>query len=496
MNLSFGIYKKQLLFFLGLFIILGGIFYFISQQLSFASINELAVPGESGALNIDVYLTKDGRVKINDKYYDKYLSINPEYDELRYIAADQSGEYIDNINVYVHLPEPVDETKVKVTDYAVHGVGSNEYYFQDSQTIVYTAGSLSPKATFTIVAQFPKGIFNFSPLKQFSYYLFNLPPLIWLIISIIVPLGAIFVLLFMFRQAFKDLRSRKPKEKSSNPPEVLSASEVEVLVEGRVSARSISATLLDLAQRNYIQVFNKDNEFAFIKKKSVDFAESKSNGLKNFEKVLLSKIFTEEQMKSTLEDVQVRIGRHVFSKKVAEVYLDIYEGITQKGYFLENPTEMHKRYKKFGIILFFIGLIGFIYGVFAAPDPKYYLFFWAAMVFTSFIIIRMSPQLPARTDKGQKAVTEWLKFRNFLIDPTPISYTQGAQGVFERYLPYAIVMECETEWTNRFIEHPFAQPDWFITNKPVVVLEDFANTLFPMVGFVAKELSSAREPIV
>lgn len=496
MGLSFGIYKKKLAFFLGLFVVLTAIFYYVSTQLSQASINDIAVPTSSGSYTIDINLNKNGEVKVNDKYYNNLITSEKSIDELRYAAAEKEGMFIDQLTVYVHLPQVMTADQVKQDIVTAHGVGQKNFYIQDSQTLVYTASNVSPSATFTIVAQFSKGMFYFPWYKQILYYLYNLPGSVWLAISIIFPVLALVMLLFMFRQAIVDWKVKKPVDMVKEPPSDLTPAEVGVLTEGKVSARTVAAILLDLARRNYLSVANNGKEFTFARKRQIDLNMSQNVNLKSFEKILLSKIFTAEELTSTVENIQVRIGHHVFSKKVAEVYLEIYQSVTKKGFFMENPSLMHNKFRKWGIVMFFAGLVGFIFGIFIAPDPKFLLLFWAAMIFTSFIIMRMSPQLPARTLTGQKEMDAWLKFKNFLCDATPISYTEGIQEVFEKYLPYAIAMNCEVEWAKRFIEHPFRQPDWYISNKNVVILEDFINELFPVIGFVARELAASREPIV
>lgn len=496
MSLSFGIYKRKVVFFFTLFLATGGIFYFINRQLSSASINELAVPASSGEYNINININKDAQVLVENKNYNNLLSPGKNADEFRYIAAENEGIFIDQLNVYIHLPEPVTLDEINQRVYAIHGVAYHNYFLQDPQTLVFTASNLSPAATFTIVVELPKGTVSFPWYKMIVYYLTNLPPSVWLIISTILPAITLIFLLIVFGGLVSKWRNKKPKNSINKLPDNLSPSEVEVLVDGKVSARSIAAILLDLAQRDYLVVLNKGNKFSFAKKKSVDLDQNIASNLKPFEKLLLSKIFTDNKTETTTEDIQIRIGRHIFSKKIAEVYLKIYENIATQGYFLENPSKMHSKYRFAGLIFFFIGLIGFIYGVFFAPDPKFYLLFWAGMIFASFIIMRMSPQLPARTAKGKSALYEWLKFKNYLIDPTLITYLEGTQDVFEKFLPYAIALRCESEWANRFIEHPFKKPDWYNSYQQVVILEDFVASLFPMVGYVAKELASSREPIV
>lgn len=495
MQISFGIYRRKLIFFALAFVALGAIFYFLYNQFSYASINDVAVPSYSGHYSIDVNINKNGKVLVNGTAQNRLLSMGKNSDELRYIAADKEGIYINQLDIFIHLPEAIDTSKISQNIYAVHGVEAYDYRIVDSQTLLFTGYNLSPASTFTIVAELPKGIVNFSFWQKALFYLTNIPGWAWLAISIILPVIALLVLLIMFSQKIADWKKQKPKEILKSPPNDLTPAEAEVLMEGKVSARSIAATLLDLASRNYIQISSHGKNFTFIKKKSIDMTGSNQD-LKPFEKILLSKIFNENELESTAQDIQVRIGRHIFSRKIAEVYLEIYESISKKGYFLENPSRVHARFHLAGLIFFFIGLAGFIFGIFLAPDPKFYLLFWVGMIASALIIIRLSGELPIRTQSGQNAVYQLLKFKNYLTDSSPIDYSGGVQEIFEKYLPYAVSMRAETEWANRFLEHPFHSPDWYNSTKSVVILEDFVNGIFPVIGFVAKELAASREPIV
>ena len=57
-------------------------------------------------------------------------------------------------------------------------------------------------------------------------------------------------------------------------------------------------------------------------------------------------------------------------------------------------------------------------------------------------------------------------------------------------------MGCEVEWAKRFLDRPFKVPYWYSSEKPVVVIEDFMASIFPMIGFVSNSLVASKEPIV
>lgn len=268
-----------------------------------------------------------------------------------------------------------------------------------------------------------------------------------------------------------------------------------VLIDGVVGAREIAATLIDLARRGFIYIINKGHgQFSFGIRRGVDFGSMK--GLSDFEKELLGKVFLPRSIKSSVADVEMRIGRHIFSRKVAKFYLEIYNEATKRGYFVQNPAKVHLAWKYTGVVLFFLSFAGFMLGAIFGADPKYGLFFWVGGMIAAAVIVRLAPFMPARTNLGNQQLQEWLEFREYLTDRKPAPGTQAFAGKFEENLAYSIVLGAEIDWAKRFGKEPFRPPDWYSSNENVVTLDSFARELFPLIGYVADNLARAHEPTV
>ena len=102
--------------------------------------------------------------------------------------------------------------------------------------------------------------------------------------------------------------------------------------------------------------------------------------------------------------------------------------------------------------------------------------------------------MPIRTALGRQALSNWLAFKKYLSDPAPLPYDAKNFQKFVEYLPYAIVFKCEALWAKRFSEEEFMVPDWFITDKPSLGLQDFCLSLYPIIGYVGQNLATIREP--
>jgi hypothetical protein len=266
------------------------------------------------------------------------------------------------------------------------------------------------------------------------------------------------------------------------PPAIVGA-----LYNQKVSARGIAATLIDLALRGDIIIVDKDRGFAFGKNKF-------DQRLLSYEKILLSKIFRGHMVASDREEIEKRVNDHFYSRKISLVSAGVYALATRLGYFKVNPQKLHAKYRYIGLSFFMIALAGFIVSLVFFPDPVYVVFLWVGMMVSSLIISILANKLPVRTQIGQEVLTNWLAFKKFLSNPEPFLFSEDNQNEFQKYLPYAIVLECETAWAKRFSAHNFLMPEWYSTEKFGLTLEDFCLSLFPIVSYVGRSFAALKEP--
>lgn len=493
MDIAVGFYKRKLLFFLLLVACAVGIYFYSQSQLGEASLEDVGESYYSGFYVLNIDIKENGSAFVNGKKIPGAIKFYPDKTEFKYVAFDAEDASVTQLKAIVNLPKPVQAEQVQQNIYAVHGVSYHQAFMQDEQTLVYYGYNIAPSATFTIVAELPKNLFVIPWYRQIFLSLYNLPGLTWLVISLVLPAATLLLLGWMMISSLRDWRTSRTDEIIVSPPSSLSPAVAGVLLEGNVSARSIAATLISLASRGYINIIQKGDEYIFGKKSLNE--STVLGGLKVFEKKLLSKIFVPESIKSSINEVRVRIGHHVFSHKIAEVYLALYEEVTARGFFHENPSRFHNRFKILGLALFFIGILGFVFGIVFFPEPRYLLLVWFGMILSSLLVVKLSPQLPSRTLAGRRETVKWLQFKNYLTSGEKIT-GQSAQQTLESYLPYAIALGCEDQWAARFIDSFFRLPDWFVTPRQVVLVEDFINSIFPIISYLSQELARSHEPLV
>lgn len=485
-KLSFGLYGRKLIFFVLIFAALWIFLAYISRNpYSADTSNGPAVTNFNQNMTVNLEIKQDGQIVMDGKDSGKIKSVDDNTDELRLVILDQPKKYLDKVDILVKVPEG-SAYKTKHEILAIHGVESSYSQVLDQNTVEYVAQGVSPVATVSIVTQFPKGIISYSIfsdlLNQAKKTGFNF----WVILAIALPaITIIYMIMFLLFQ-YRLQRVEVPPKATSSPPMALPPAIVGVLFHQKVGPREIAATLIDLALRNDIVILDRERGFAFGKGKF-------DKRLLGYEKMLLAKIFR-NNLTSEEEDVEARISSHLYSKKMSIVSAGIYAIATRLGYFRANPRRVHAKYRLIGSLALLAGMAGFILSFWIQIIPSFTSFFWVGMMVSALIIILTASRIPLRTEIGKEALSNWLAFRKFLSDPKPIEYTPTVHQLFEVYLPYAVVLDCEAAWANRFAEHNFSVPNWFITDKEGLGIEDFCLSLFPIVSYVGRSLAALREP--
>lgn len=467
-----------------------------------------------------IIINRDTSVTINGQKMRTRFTPLKDIDRLQLILIEQPDRPMPIINYTFKLPDSVSVGTVNIIPTLVHSYTlSVEKQIIDRHTFTISAEDISPQATLSVQIDFPKGALLFTPSLSLLSFLINTSIYWWIGLSLAVPficfmiLGVIIYQRSYFNRRFKVV---KPQNK---PPSNLPVAACEVLGSGRITKRSLAATIIDLANRGYVEIGYHGNNFKLGKHRQfklpsqADIARVQAptdidailqavslikddTDLKYYERLLLSKLFSEDLTIVSRQQVEERLERRLFSEKIARFYQEIYKIANRNGYFIEDPALYHKKFKIAGIILFYLGFIGFVLGVKFFPDPKTALLVWVGMIFAALVLISQSTKLPVLNERGARELSNWLAFRAYLASPKLIPYGRMNSNLFQRYLPYAIVFNIEKEWSARFRDHPFMPPSWFVSEDTYTTIEQFDSELFPLVEWIGQSLSLARTPTV
>lgn len=478
-----GFYRKKILFFSLVFLFAYLAINFIKIPRNSADTNKLNLSSNVQELNVNVDIQENGKIKINDQ--ESQNQVDLVNNELRLVVVDNPLRSYDRVAVFLTLPASL-KGEVKPEILAVHGVGSATNYIKNSNTIVYEATDVSPQAIITIVAKLPPDSLNLGLAQLLQKQMLMVKSKVWLLMGIILPLITFTLMMIFLSYQYRRQKIDLPEKETSVPPMAIPPAVVGALFNQKVGSRDIAATLIDLAERGDIVILDRERGFAFGKGRF-------DQRLLGFEKILLSKIFS-EHLTSDRKEIERRINDHFYSKKMSMVTAGIYALATRLGYFKVNPQKSLAKYRLLGIFFFLLALGGFVFSIIKFTDPPYVVFFWVGMMASALIISITASRLPIRTIIGQEVLSNWLAFKKFLTNPESFPYSEYNQQIFRKYLPYAIVLNCEAAWAKRFADHNFVMPEWFLTEKTSLGLEDFCLSLFPIVSYVSRSLSASREP--
>ncbi len=484
-GISVGIYWRKFFLFAGLFAV--SILSFQSFKAFQADSNTSSVSsvniGYDSNYTSQIVIAKDGSITIDGKKAVNKVAVYDAFDELRMPVIDLPANDIALATFVLTLPKN-NAKQVTPEILGIHGVGETSFQIQNDNTIIYQAKNISTYATVSIIAKLPKGTIS-PPISERLLELIPKFGTIWLVLGLLLPISTLVLMFFILIKGLKNTKPKRSDVQTEFPPMAIPPGVVGVLYRQKVGPREIAATLIDLALRGDILIIDRSRDYGFAKNKL-------DQRLLGFEKILLSKIF-QNNLYSNKAEVDRRINNHVYSKKISILSLGIYNLATRLGYFKKNPQAIYIKYKVWGFATFALGLAGFALSLYKYPSTLF-AFVWVGMMISALVIAFMSQKIPVRTEQGEEAYTNWLSFKSFLSNTQKIPYTPENQNIFNKYLPYAIVLDCEVEWAKRFSEHNFVVPSWFVTDKDGLDLADFCLSLFPIVSYVSRSFAAIREP--
>ncbi len=372
-----------------------------------------------------------------------------DHDELYWnFTGDEWEIPIEKATLKVTLPaEAINNLQFKCYQGA-YGTNAECSASADGNIISYAANGVMPSSEgMTIVTGWPKGI-TVAP-TAFQKIL-DITKDNW---TLFVPM-IIFILMFRhWRKYGRDPKGRGTIIAQYEPPDKLSPAEVGTLIDGSADSKDVSATIIDLAVKKFLKIkrteeksfLGKNVEYTFIR------LENKEPE-KDFEKEVMKGIFDGDKEKK-LSDL-----KNKFYKTLATVKSQLYESVTQKGYYAKNPNTVFGMWIAIAIVGGFFMAFGFGalqggWGVFSG-------------IVSGTIILVFGWLMPAVTVKGARTKEDILGFKEFLsvTETDRLKFHNAPEKdpqMFEKFLPYAMVFGVEKEWSKQFEGIYNQQPDWY-----------------------------------
>lgn len=296
------------------------------------------------------------------------------------------------------------------------------------------------------------------------------------------------VLVFLFMFFLWCRKGRDPQTGESltvqyEPPSGMTPGEMGTLIDQKAHMKDITASLIDLAVKGYLKIETlpqkmlQDADYQLTSLKPWE-----ASNLKAHEQAILKGVFGGPRETVKLSDLNEK-----FYSKLNGIRLKIYSSLTKERLLDRNPEEMRAAYWVFGVMT---GLISFFGLRFLINE---YVLSTRMLFICSFIsgmtILLFGFWMPRRTLKGAKLMDHVRGFSEFLkrADSDRIK-RMNDPSLFERCLPYAMVLGFADQWARAFEGIYLQAPAWYIGTGS----DHFSSSQFTRsMGKVSSSLGSA-----
>jgi Predicted membrane protein (DUF2207) C-terminal domain/Predicted membrane protein (DUF2207) N-terminal domain len=417
------------------------------------------------------------------------LKFFDDHDELYWnVTGDEWDVPIGSASATVTLPAGTTNIRAKAFTGAYQSRGSDAAVEVAGNGVdVHTISPLAFHEGLTVAVAFDKG-FVHEPSKAEQALLLirsNWP--------IIIPVIAFFGMLWLWWRTGRDPRLR-PIVAQYEPPDKLTPGEVGTLLDNSVDMRDITASIVDLAVRGYLVIEEKkkehmmglwsDKDYVFHLKKPA----SEWSSLKPHEQELLSGMFSD----GAATDVSLEDLHNTFYKNIPGIKSAIFGALVSDGYYRRRPDSVRSTYLGAAAI---VGVLGIWGGPIVAGNLGMApLAFIAAGILTAIIIAAFGWFMPARTITGARTLEGILGFEDFLahVEADRFNRMVKTPEMFEKFLPYAMALGVEKNWSKAFQNIYTQPPSWYQgTYGPQFYPIAFVNSLNMMSTQTGSILSSA-----
>jgi hypothetical protein len=242
------------------------------------------------------------------------------------------------------------------------------------------------------------------------------------------------------------------------PPEDLSAAEVGLLLDDQLDPRDVTATVIDLAIRGYIQLEQTSPDEGvdfqgqdFILRLRRPIAEW--HGLAPYEYSMLFHSFYGGSW-TKLSSLALR-----FYSAVPVMRSQVVNSLRSKGMYWVDPKDAQKfRILNFGVLLVVLYIVQWL-GIFSFGDS--WLLTAIAISISALIVQLVGQKITAKTLKGLRTLEKIRGFQQFLDSVEGDRLERLPTDLFEKWLPYAMALGVEHHWANSFADVAIGPPLWF-----------------------------------
>jgi uncharacterized membrane protein YgcG len=382
-----------------------------------------------------------------------------DHDELYWnVTGDEWNVPIQSASARVMLPEGTTGIRVNVFTGA-YGSRAQEADFEiaGNGVEVRTRQPLGYHEGLTIAVAFDKGfVHEPSALDKISLFLRSNWPLG-------LPVIVFVIMFYLWWTQGRDPRLR-PIAAQYEPPDQLTPGEAGTLVDNSADMRDITSSIVDLAVRGYlvIEEHEKDRMLGLVHDKDYNFILKKDRAewakLKPHEQVLLNGFFSSGTVG---EAVSMSSLENRFYKNLPDIKNRIFESLVTHGYYRRRPDSVRASYLGIGFVVGVLSIWGG--NAVASSMGMAPLTFIVAGILSALIICAFGWFMPAHTEQGARALEGVLGFEDFLnhVESDRFNRMIKTPQMFERFLPFAMALGVEKNWSKAFQGIMTQPPEWY-----------------------------------
>ena len=246
------------------------------------------------------------------------------------------------------------------------------------------------------------------------------------------------------------------------PPKGMTPAEAGTLVDNSVDMRDVTATLVDLAVRGYIQIEEQQNPklFGLFGGGTTYMLRrvKEPNDLTPHESALYSGIFLTRGDRVSFDELKDQ-----FYKKLDGIRDAVYDRLTANGYYRNRPDKVKTNWTGGAVGLgMIVGLGGMFVSKLTLLTPVPFII---AGVFSFIILLIFSQIMPARTESGTRALEQVLGFEEFLRRVESENLKRviiGHPELFDKFLPFAMAFGVEKQFARAFEGIYTEPPRWYV----------------------------------
>jgi len=298
------------------------------------------------------------------------------------------------------------------------------------------------------------------------------------------PLATAIVLSSVWLWRGRDDRASLPPLRSHLPPLELSPAQVGTLIDNVCNPRDISATLVDLAARGFIAIEEVRGRDILLARGDLRFLRCDGfpphERLRGHERLFLRALFDPQPpdiergrrpantniLNEPWNETALSLLKNKFYRHQPDIKKEIYASLMREGFFFSDPQATSAFFSAVGAQLF-IGAFFVLRHDLNRGDSAFtsgLVSFPLGVMLAALVWVLSSPFMPAKTALGTRRVEQCKSFVGWVKSvPAPILRGELARdaGLFERLLPYAIVLGVGPQWAQKCGECGAWAPLWF-----------------------------------